>query len=790
MKGNKTIKWMIILILILLFNPTYVSAVGENTSKENETLYDTTDIEEEKSKYIVLFRDKVSESLITDAKGTVEHNFENIPALEVTLPVQSIQGLINNPNVLSVEKNEQFEFQSQTVDWGHKHVKTHQAWSTNYTGKGVKVAVIDSGIDKNHEDLKISGCFSASDAATCSDDEGHGTHVTGIIGALDNDIGIAGVAPNADIYSARVSNLNGEIWANDVLTAVDWAISENVDIINISLGTRRYSPSFDNAVTKAFKEGIIVVAAAGNDDHGTVRYPAALPNVIAVSAVTEDNKTADFSNIGNEIDFSAPGDVILSTYIGNTYVGMSGTSMAAPFVTGVIALLKEAYPEADQNKLKDILKNLSLDLGEKGKDNLFGYGLIQAPDKTLKLQIDLKELGFLSGSISGLLNSETESAVRDFQKYYGLTLNGKTDEVTVNKIQDILSSPFRNGSYHKDTILLKEKLASLGFPVSATPTTYYGPSTARVVKDFQNHYGLRAHGIADSVTWNKINSLLTVSLELGTSHAEVIVLKENLALLGFSVSTVPTAYYGGLTEKTVKEFQSYYSLPVTGKSDKTTTDKITELLSSSFRNGRYHNETILLKENLAELGFSVSAVPTTYYGPSTERVVKEFQKQHGLRVSGIADSVTWNKINSLLTVPMEVGTRNNEVLKLKENLALLGFYISASPTTFYGSVTEQTVKDFQSYYSLSITGKGDRATTDKITEILSSPLRNGESHTDSITLKQNLAALGFPVSATPTTYFGPSTERVVKEFQNYHDLRVNGIADSVTLNKINNLLTQ
>ncbi|MDG5786696.1 S8 family serine peptidase [Evansella sp. AB-P1] len=342
-----------------------------------------SEIDNNEEKFIVLFKNKANKELILQSKGNIYHEYKNLPAMAISIPSQAIHALKNNPNVIAVESIELFDKQSQIVDWGIERLEAQKAWSNGFTGKGIKVAVIDSGIDTTHPDLNVVGCFSATNAPTCEDDDGHGTHVAGIIGAIDNDFGVVGVAPEVDIYAARVSTIKGEIWSSDVLAGIDWAISQGVDIINISLGSNSYSSAIDHAITKAYNEGILIVAAAGNDNHGSVSFPAAHPNVIAVSATDSNNRITEFSNIGTEIELSAPGVSIHSTFLRNSYATHSGTSMATPHVTGVIALLLEAKPTLNNIEIRKLLLETALDLGLPGKDQYFGYGLVQAPSYLL-----------------------------------------------------------------------------------------------------------------------------------------------------------------------------------------------------------------------------------------------------------------------------------------------------------------------------------------------------------------------------------------------------------------------
>lgn len=333
-------------------------------------------------KVIILFKDKVDKNLIAQAKGKINREFKNIPAIAVTAPSQAIKVIEKNPKVLKVEKNQILTIK-QTQDWGIQRTQTPSAWNSNITGKGVKIAVVDTGI-ADHEDLFISGGVSfVSYTTSYSDDNGHGTHVGGIIGAKNNSIGTVGIAYDSSIYAVKALDKDGSGYLSDIVAGIDWSITNNMDIINLSLGSTTSSTTLKSAVDKAYNQGILVVAAAGNngtaDGSGdTVNYPARYDSVIAVAASDKYDNRATFSATGSTIEVTAPGVNILSTYPGSRYVQLSGTSMAAPYAAGNLALLKEANPTLSHIELREKLQTGSIDFGETGKDPLFGFGFIQA----------------------------------------------------------------------------------------------------------------------------------------------------------------------------------------------------------------------------------------------------------------------------------------------------------------------------------------------------------------------------------------------------------------------------
>lgn len=236
--------------------------------------------------------------------------------------------------------------------YGVDMIKAKSIWGESQMGKGVKVAVIDSGCDIYHESLKnnIVGVrnFTDEDGKNHNiviDRVGHGTHVTGTIAANGGNNTIVGVAPNTQIYVLKAIDKTGSGKLSWVVNAIYYAIEQNVDIISMSLGMPKSNEKLEKAVKEAINKNILVVCAAGNDGDGDssdfeYSYPAAYVDVISVGAVDKNGTPASFSNANLAVDVVAPGVSILSTYPNNQFAILSGTSMAAPHVSGSLALLK------------------------------------------------------------------------------------------------------------------------------------------------------------------------------------------------------------------------------------------------------------------------------------------------------------------------------------------------------------------------------------------------------------------------------------------------------------------
>ena len=234
--------------------------------------------------------------------------------------------------------------------WGIKRVHASSAWAVcahetvkTCEGAGVKVAVVDTGIDATHPDLlgKVDGGYSAiaktENPSDYKDDNGHGTHVSGTIAAIKDAKGVVGVAPSARLYAVKVLDAEGSGSIADVVDGIVWVAKNRMDIANMSLGIQSDSDAIRRAIRSARGAGVVVVAAAGNTG-GEVSYPGALEDVITVSASDYEDKLAPFSGRGPAVDFIAPGVDIISDKMGGGIASYSGTSMAAPHVSGLAAI--------------------------------------------------------------------------------------------------------------------------------------------------------------------------------------------------------------------------------------------------------------------------------------------------------------------------------------------------------------------------------------------------------------------------------------------------------------------
>jgi len=339
------------------------------------------------------------QGLVRGFGGEIIHTYNIIPAIAASIPETAIQGLLRNPRVTIIEPDVPIHAIDAELDnsWGVKHIGAGDVHSSGNKGSGVKVAILDSGIDYTHPELQdnyAGGYDFVNDDNDPMDDYGHGTHVAGTIAALDNDVAnsVVGVAPDVEIYALKVLDANGNGSFINVIAALDWVCGDYgvgpvARITNNSYGSTAYP---GNLVRDAFDFsyalwGVLHVAAAGNSGNpggggDRVEYPGRFMSVIAVAATDQNDNRASFSSTGPDVELAAPGVGILSTYLGGGYATGSGTSMASPHVAGTAALVMAANPDWTTTQIRSQLRNTADDLGATDKDNLYGHGLVDADE--------------------------------------------------------------------------------------------------------------------------------------------------------------------------------------------------------------------------------------------------------------------------------------------------------------------------------------------------------------------------------------------------------------------------
>lgn len=365
-------------VLELWTTPIVASATIENAgSISTDLIVEKTDFTR---KVIQVFpgvsRQAAAEAVAKVGGQLIEEAGQN--AFSVALPEENLaqaeQELANDQNIAVVETDYAVSFLA-TADWGVERVKAPEVWDETQ-GNGILVAVVDTGVDRSHSDIAANyagGYDFFNDDTDPQDDHGHGTAMTGIALAPQNNFGTIGVGHQARLLAAKVLGSDGIGYVSTVVAGIDWAVDNGASVINLSLGTTHNSQILKDAVDRAARQGVVVVAAAGNTNGGALVYPAAYDSTIAIGATDRDDRLASFSAVGSEL--VAPGVGILAPSLGGAHITVSGTSASTAHVSGLAALLLEY----GVGNVRQSLRDGAVDLGTEGRDPYFGYGLPEAP---------------------------------------------------------------------------------------------------------------------------------------------------------------------------------------------------------------------------------------------------------------------------------------------------------------------------------------------------------------------------------------------------------------------------
>lgn len=318
-------------------------------------------------------------------KARIVHENETLSYVAVKFPSSAAETAREN-FIETVTKKDRVKYAEQNAtlqsmlapndpqygqQYAPQQVNADTAWDTTLGSSSVTIAVVDTGVQYDHPDL--AGNFGSDPGYDFVDDDSdpypdapadeyHGTHVAGIAGGpTDNGTGTAGIS-NSSLINGRALDETGRGSTADIADAVEWAADQGADVINLSLGGGGYTSTMKNAVSYATNQGSLVVAAAGNNGTGSVGYPAAYSECVAVSALDPDESLASYSQYGDEIELAAPGTNVLATLPTDDYGELSGTSMATPVVAGVAGLTLAQW-DVDNVTLRDHLKNTAVDVG-------------------------------------------------------------------------------------------------------------------------------------------------------------------------------------------------------------------------------------------------------------------------------------------------------------------------------------------------------------------------------------------------------------------------------------------
>jgi subtilisin family serine protease len=308
----------------------------------------------------------------------------SVPAAGIKYDVEIPQ--LENPTEILTREEMAERMGGQTHDWGHEYLKSESAYPTT-KGRGATIFVLDTAGKYDHDELKARTLHqyakNFTDAKTDDDMHGHSTHVAGIAAAGDNDVGVIGVAPEANLVPLKVLNDSGSGQYAWIASAIRYVadIQDFADrkIISMSLGGGSTNKEVTDAIDYAISKGVFIVVAAGNNGHNgdrdTVAFPGNYEPVITVASLDKSGSVSSFSSAGKAVDVAAPGGDVYSTFRGNAYAKMSGTSMATPQVAGVVALILTANSSiTTQQQLADFLAKGAVDLTTPGEDNLTGAG--------------------------------------------------------------------------------------------------------------------------------------------------------------------------------------------------------------------------------------------------------------------------------------------------------------------------------------------------------------------------------------------------------------------------------
>ncbi len=411
--------FVVMLFTVGFVNPLFAhNYIGHNTG---------TDVysEDEKKDYLIGFHQEpgyLEVNMVELLGGEIYRQFSLINVIAARMTSDAASELAQEHSVKYVEPDAPVFRTSQETPWGIDRVFGNESYSFNTweitKGDGTAVAILDSGIAVNHEDiypLVLGGIntLQGADPNNYYDDHGHGTHVAGTVAALDNELGVVGVGPEIGLYAVKVIDNQGRGTWSSVAAGIEWAVEKNIPFLNMSLGGSD-GRTLRDACDAAYSAGHILVAAAGNSGNysGTgnnVVYPAAYSSVIAVAASDQNDNRAFFSSTGPDVELIAPGQRILSTWRLNRYIIANGTSMASPHVAASAALTWAVNPDLTNVQVRELLQQTAQDLNL--PENHQGYGLVRA-DLAVRAALELVEpaTGNIEGKVTGKQGAAIEGA--------------------------------------------------------------------------------------------------------------------------------------------------------------------------------------------------------------------------------------------------------------------------------------------------------------------------------------------------------------------------------------------
>jgi len=471
---------------------------------------------------LLTFSDKVSPSVagtrLNDLSVSVLAYSPQANLVRVQVPIGDeaamIDTLSQRADVAYVGYNYYIQAQVEPDDpyyqngtqWALSKIDASTAWQLSSSGKGVTIAIADSGLDLYHEEFTqtiiITGPNYVNPNTLPLDDYGHGTHVAGIIAATaNNGVGVAGVSGQAKIMPLKVLDHAGDGKLSSLVDAVYYAVDQGADIINMSIGIKGSKWPCEADITplaKAFEyadqHGVLLVGASGNANQNGVYCPATLDTVIAVGSTTRFDGRSGFSNYGDRLDVVAPGSSIYSTKP-NSYGSLNGTSMATPHVSGLAALIWSFRPDLTHTEVRQIIETTVDDLGEPGKDEFFGWGRINAGRalrELNKLEVSVSQTRYLMGDNTSNMSLQEPLSIKTYNRQAIVTWTATiSPEVSwlrmVSEITDTVS-------YTDPSQLLLEINRPTDYTLETT-TLYVdaGPVIGATMIDFELQYVPHVH---------------------------------------------------------------------------------------------------------------------------------------------------------------------------------------------------------------------------------------------------------------------------------------------------------
>ena len=355
--------------------------------------------------YIVVMKDDFLSSVhslvgkVQSEGATIQHIFDHVlPGFAVNVPNDKVlETIMHNPNVDYVQPDVKVKVFAQSLPTGVNRIDGELSSTKSGDGSGsvnADIAILDTGIDLNHPDLNIYKQVTFVPGTTnANDDDGHGTAVAGVAAAKDNSQGVVGIAPGARLWAIKVLDSNGMGSSSDIIKGIDYVTehADEIDVVNLSFGAVGKNDALHNSIIRSVEAGVTYAAAAGNEGRDASNvFPASYPEVIAVSAIVDtdgkcggistigttagkDDTFASFSNYGPVVDLAAPGVLVKTTTIGDSYMSFSGTSAATAHVTGAVALYKSEHTDESPSDILNALINLGSKQNTQCDGNGHGY---------------------------------------------------------------------------------------------------------------------------------------------------------------------------------------------------------------------------------------------------------------------------------------------------------------------------------------------------------------------------------------------------------------------------------